>query len=125
MNTYVVWIEMDRAKIFKVAPDGPAVKALRRHEIRHHTSRDPENLKNCDKFFKQVVESIDDADEILLMGPSVTKDHFKTYLDNHDEILGRSVIGMLTLDLESDARLMAHSRDYFKKYDVFGQAVCS
>jgi hypothetical protein len=32
---------------------------------------------------------------------------------------------MLTLDLESDARLMARSREFFRDYDVFGQVVTS
>lgn len=120
MKTYIAWIEMDRARIFKVRADGPEIQILRRHEIRHHTSRDPENRKNCDKFFKKVTAAIGDADEILLMGPGLTKDHFRTYLEKHDELLSHCIVGALTLDLDSDARLMARSRQFFKEYDVFG-----
>lgn len=124
MNTYVVWIEIDRARIFKIIPDGATVKTLRRREIHHHISRDPENRKQCDKFFKSVSKSIDDADEILLMGPSLTKNHFKTYLDNHNEILGHCIVGVMTLDHEeNDAQLIAHSGDFFKKYDTFSQPI--
>lgn len=121
MNTYIAWVEMDRARIFRVRADGPEIKILHRHEIRHHTSRDPENLKNCDKFFKKVTAAIRDADELLLMGPGLTKEHFRTYLEEHDELLSRCVVGALTLDLETDAQLMARSREFFKEYDMFGQ----
>ena len=120
MNTYVLWIEMDKAKVFKIKIDGPVLKTLRRRQIRHHLSNEPENNKNCEKFFHEIADSVKDANEILLMGPSLAKDHFKSFLTKHHHLgLADKVVGTLTLDIQSDPRLLAHSRDFFTKYDAF------
>jgi stalled ribosome rescue protein Dom34 len=123
MNTYVVWIEMNQAKIFNVSRSEPSLTVLNRREIKHHTSRDPKNHKDCEKFFHLISETISNADEILLMGPGLAKKHFKSHLEHHHhKNLAKVVIGEITLDIMSDEQLLAHARDYFKEYAVYGAA---
>lgn len=123
MTTYVLWIEMDQAKVFKVSTaekDGPRV--LHRHEFKHHTSRDPKNHKDCEKFFHEIAHDIRDADEILLTGPGLAKGHFNSHLlEHHHEDLAKKVVGMKTLDRMSDGQLLERSRSFFRAYDLMGQ----
>lgn len=122
MITYVLFVELNEARVFRVSREGVEHQVLRRHEIKHHTSRDPVNHKNGSKFFHELAEAVTDADEILLMGPSLAKDHFKAHLEgHHHDSLARKVVGSVTLDLMSDAQLLAESREFFRKYDLFGQ----
>ena len=115
MKTYVVWIEMNEAKVFNIKSRGPVVKKFHRHE---------EGRKNCEKFFHEIAGAIQDADEILLMGPSLTKDHFKSHLErHHHQGLANKVVGMLTLDIQTDPQLMARSRKFFKKSDLFDHPI--
>lgn len=121
MNTYIVWIEMNYAKIFKVNAKEKTCQILKRKEIKHHTSNDPENHKDCEKLFHEVAETISDASEILLIGPGLTKEHFKSHLVKHHHVtLANKVVGTKTMDLVSDAQLMAYSRKFFKEFDLFG-----
>ena len=87
MNTYVVWIEMDKAKIFKIKTEGQTIKILRRHQFRHHLGSEPEKHKDCEL--------------------------------HHHPGLGDKVVGMLTLDIQSNPRLLAHSRKFFTNYDLY------
>lgn len=122
MTTYVLFIELNEARLFRIRREGVEQKVLRRHEIKHHTSRDPENHKSGSKFFHELAEAVADAEEILLMGPSLAKEHFKAHLENHHHgTLARKIVGSVTLDILSDAQLLAESREFFKKYDLFGQ----
>ncbi len=114
---------MDQAKIFKVSGSEKSNQILHRHEVKHHTSADPGNHKNCEKFFHNIAESIYDASEILLIGPGLAKDHFKSHLERHHHgDLAKKIVGMKTMDLVSDAQLLAYSREFFKQYDVLGVA---
>jgi len=125
MVTYVVWVDMDHSKIFKIAsPRQDRPRLLRRREIKHHTSRDPENHKDCEKFFHEIAHEIRDADEILLTGPSLAKDHFKAHLErHHHEGLARKVVGTRTLERVSNNLILAQSREFFKTYDIYGSSL--
>lgn len=126
MNTYILWIERDCVKWFHIEREGTKERVLHRREIRHHTSHAPENLKNTDKFFHKVAESIQGADEILLVGPSLGKEHFRDYLENHRGLgLAGKVVGILTLGPHTDNQILAQSREFFRYYDVFGESPSS
>jgi len=121
MKTYIIWIEMDLAKIFKISDNERSRQILRRHEIKHHTNRDPENHKDCEKFFHEIAEAVADASEVLLVGPGLTKEHFRAHLErHHHDTLADKIVGIATMDIVSDAKLLAYSREFFRKYDIFG-----
>lgn len=121
MSAYTLWIEMDEAKIFKMGTEGSHPEILRRHGVKHHTHSDGKNHKDCEKFFHEIASSLTDATEILLVGPGLAKEHFKKHLENHHHLnLAKRVVGIKSLDIMTDAQILAASREFFKKYDVFG-----
>jgi stalled ribosome rescue protein Dom34 len=120
MSAYVVWMDLDEAKVFKLVPAGKERRILRRTEIRHHTSADPENHKKEAPFFAQVRECVADASELLLLGPGATKDHFRSYLAEKDPAgVGGKIVGSLTVDHPTDNQILAESRRFFKVHDLY------
>lgn len=127
MSAYVVWIDTDHARVFKLqspAMGGANQKAYRRRVVKHHTSSDPEKQKDCEAFFHQIADAVRDAEELLLLGPGLAKEHFKSHLARHHHAaLASRVIGTQTVDQMSDAQVLATSREFFKIYSLFGGAV--
>lgn len=127
MVTYVIWIDMNLAKIFKVSlPGKKAPKLLRRREIKHHTSSDPENHKDCEKFFHSVARELCDADELFITGPSLAKEHFKAHLSrHHHDSLAKKVVGTRSLDHVTNNGILELSREFFRIYDTYGTLAVS
>ena len=125
MSAYVVWIEMDRAKVFKIeAGKEKHPVIMHRREIKHHTSRDPENHKNSEKFFHDVAAELKGASEILLIGPGLAKQHFDAHLKrHHHDTLAKAVVGFESSDIVSDEKLLELSRSFFKIFDIYGSQV--
>jgi stalled ribosome rescue protein Dom34 len=122
MNTYVVWLETDVAKIFNIQGAGTEKKIIKRHEVKHHTNNDRDNHKDAEKFFHEVANELKDGNEILLVGPGLAKEHFKAHLTRHHHTaLAKSVVGTETSDRITDNEILALSRKFFKHYDVFGK----
>lgn len=120
MNTYVVWIDLDRANIFKILPETKTHTIIKRTEIKHHTHADPENHKNGEKFFHDVSEFLDGAQEILLMGPGLAKKHFRSHLDRHHHSgLAKAIVGVETVDHPTDRQILDLSRRFFKAHDLY------
>ena len=124
MTTFVVWMDMDLAKVFKVQLGEPKLKVLRRKQILHHTSRDPKNHKDGRKFYDQIAKLLSGADEILLMGPGLAKEHFKAHLESHPSLgLADNIVGSETVDHISDPEIIAASHKFFQMYDVYGKSL--
>ena len=121
MSSYVVWIDHEKAKLFKMlAPGHIEGKKLEKKEILHHNHNDKEKHKNSDKFFHDVATELKDASELLLIGPGLGKEHFKHHLEkHHHERLAKFVVGMISVDHPSENEILAQARKFFKKYDAF------
>jgi stalled ribosome rescue protein Dom34 len=123
MKTYVVWMDTNEARVYKVAPVPREVKRLARHEIRHHTAVDVERHKDLAKYFSALAGDLRDADEVLLIGPGPAKEKFRRFLEErHAQDLGRRIVGTETVDHPTEAEMLAQSRRFFRAYDLF-QAV--
>ena len=123
MGVYVVWVEMDRAKAFKIEAGEKHPVIMHRREIKHHNSNDPENHKNSEKFFHDLAQEIKDATELLLIGPGLAKQHFEDHLKrHHHDDLAKAIVGKETSHHLTDEMLLALSRKFFRLYDIYGAA---
>ena len=114
---YVIWLDSDIAKIFKIQAEASVPHVMHRHETDHHTSRDPEKHRHLEKFHHEIAAYLHDADEILVMGPGFAKDHFKTNLGtHHNGALAKKIVGLETTDRLTDPQILAASREFFKKH---------
>ena len=120
MSTYVVWMDNHHAKLFKIAPGSIEKQKLDHKEIKHHNSHDPNNHKDSERFFSDLAHNLADANEVLLLGPGLGKNHFKSHLDKHNTHgLAQKVVGIETCDHPTDNQILELSRKFFKTYDAF------
>jgi stalled ribosome rescue protein Dom34 len=111
-------MDLNQARIFLVAPGKKSQEIIRRVEIKHHTSADPDNHKRTDRYFDDVVREIINADEILLMGPGQIKSQFNSFLARvYPYTLSAAVVATETVDHPTDNQILESSRKFFKSHD--------
>jgi stalled ribosome rescue protein Dom34 len=119
MQKIAVWIDHDEAKVFHV--DASAFDETTVHSANHHVHRHPRDQETRThnhpddehRFFHDVANTLEGADQILVVGPSVTKLHFIRYLHKQLPTLEQRVVGVETADHPTDKQLVAHVRQYF------------
>jgi hypothetical protein len=119
MRQMAVWIDHDEAKIFHV--DAESFDEARVHSPNHHVHRHPKAQETRThnhpddehRFFHEVAGALAGADQILLLGPSVTKLHLIRWVQKHDPQLEPKIVGVETADHPTDRQLVAHVRQYF------------
>ena len=119
MRQMAVWIDRDEAKVFHA--DVATFDEATIHSPNHHVHRHPQNQETRThnhpddehRFFREVANALATADQILLLGPSVTKLRFLRYVMKHDPAFEPRIIGVETADHPTDRQLVAHVRHYF------------
>jgi stalled ribosome rescue protein Dom34 len=114
-----LWIDHDEARVFRV--DAKTFDETTVHSADQHIHRHPEDDKTRTRnhpddehrFFHEVAATLAGADEILLVGPSVTKLRFLRYVQKEVPALDQRVVGVETADHPTDRQLVAHVRHYF------------
>jgi stalled ribosome rescue protein Dom34 len=121
-----VWMDHREARIFHVLAETfskATIEAPHRHVHRHpkgeetDKNRDKEHPDDVHRFFHDVARALDDAEEVLVVGPSTAKLHFIKYVHRHDHVLESRIVGLETVDHPSDGQLVAHAKEYFKAAD--------
>jgi stalled ribosome rescue protein Dom34 len=126
MHTHaVIWIDHKEARIFHVHSDTIddttvlAPHAIHRPPKGRGVGREhPDDAK---RFFREVAQSLDGTDTILILGPSTTKLAFFRYVREHDRTLERKVVCIETVDRPTDGEMVAHLKRYFKARDQLGR----
>ena len=119
MRQMAIWIDHDEAHTFHVT--GENIEELTVPAVAHHVHRHPKDqevrVRNHPQdelhFFAAVVRALEGAEELLIMGPSVTKLRFLRYTQEHSPALASHVVGLETADHPTDRQLVAHIRHYF------------
>jgi len=119
MQKLAVWIDHNEAKVFHVTAetfDEKSVLSPNHHVQRHPKSQETRERNHPDdehRFFQQLVGVLAGADQILVLGPSVTKLHFVRWVQKHDPALEPRIVGIESADHPTDRQLVAHVRQYF------------
>jgi hypothetical protein len=66
-----------------------------------------------DKYYQQIIDAVNDADKILIMGPGETKQGFKKRLEK-SKTMASKVAGLQTCDKMTDNQIYARVRAFFK-----------
>jgi hypothetical protein len=64
-------------------------------------------------FFEQIALAIKSADELLVVGPSETKDEFVKYMHQKDHGFDSRILGVETIDSPEDRLLTGYASRYF------------
>lgn len=118
----IAWIDHAEAHVMHISPDDVESSIIRPSQPHVHlhnkrgavgAGRAPEDQH----FYHEVVEALQGAKEILIVGPANAKLMLIKHIHNHDQSMADKVIGVETVDHPSDAQLVAYARKYFDAAD--------
>lgn len=116
-----VWIDQHEAKIYHVDAeriDESTVRAPGRHVHRHPAvTAEHNHPADAQHFYRDVALALDDAEEILVVGPAKAKLELIKYVHKHVPKLEPKIIGVETVDHPTDGQLVAYARKYFLAAD--------
>jgi len=119
MSIHAIMIDSQHAKVFSFAGGEVTHHAYHRHEPEHHTGHSADAGHNSEHFFSQVATHLAGATHLLLMGPGLGKDHFKSHLEKHHaHDLATKIVAVDTVDHPTDPQLVAHAREVFAMHHI-------
>ena len=118
----LVWLDHHAANVYYVQPDAVSETTLRAPA--HHVHRHPKGATeakahpdDAKHFFEEIAKALEDAEEILLVGPGTAKLQFLKYVHKHQHALEPRIFGIETVDHPTDKQLVAYAKQYFKAAD--------
>lgn len=125
MKNYVIWIDREHAKIFKFEEDKASQKNLSVKHMEHHTHRQDnfDHMRYETRLFADSAAILQNADQLLILGPGVAKHHFQNYLAEHFPILSKKVAACENSDHPTDPQLFAYAKKYFVAAELAATAV--
>ncbi len=119
----IVWIDHIRAIVMHVSPDDVEKLVIEpnhpSHKVHSHTGTLGSGRAPADQeFFHRVVESLQGAQEILIVGPAQGKLQLVKHIHTHDATLVDRIVGVETADHPTDGQLAAYARKYFRVKDM-------
>lgn len=122
MANYVIWLDSEKAHLFHLTTGGIKRSHVEKKTVSHHTHDKSHNHADpaVERFFHELAEKLTDAADVLLMGPGLAKNHFKTHLEkHHHENLAKKIVGIENCDHPTDNQIIATSKKFFQKYDLY------
>lgn len=113
----IVWIDQHEARIFRAADDGfsaSTVEAPERHVHRHEQqTRERGHPADAHRYYHDVARALEDAEEILVVGPATAKLELLKHVHRHHHTLEPKIVGVETVDHPTDGQIIAYARRYF------------
>jgi hypothetical protein len=95
-----------------IRPSAHTTASYGRHEIMADDSKQRGSTGHLNTYYKAVIESIHDAESILILGPGEAKGELKKHLE--DARLGERVVGVEAADEMTEPQITAKVRQHFK-----------
>ena len=114
----IVWIDHSQAKIFHIGLSGDDEAVLHpqlptRH-LHHKANSIGSGHAGLDKeFLAQVTSALDDAGEILIIGPANAKTELAKYLREQHSDIGKRIVAVEAADHPSDREIIAYAKKHF------------
>jgi stalled ribosome rescue protein Dom34 len=125
MNDFVVWLDSKDAHVFAMKTTGIEKSIVSKSEKDHHTrhKNDKHKDSHSDHYYRDLAKKLKGADQILLIGPGLAKNHFKDHLTTHEaNLLAKKIIGLENMESfahKTEKQMMAKANQFFRKYDLF------
>jgi stalled ribosome rescue protein Dom34 len=118
----VVWIDHQKATVWhftSTEQTETVVHSNEQHQRVHSrkTSHGGHKSPADRQFFDDATRALEDAHEILVIGPAQTKQEFASYLRDKHPQLGRAIVAVENADHPTDAEVLAYARRHFKALD--------
>lgn len=125
MAAYVVWMDSEKALIFNLGVSGIVKTQLKKSHVDHHShnKKDHHADPGAEHFYKELAQKVKDGQEILVVGPGLAKNHFRTYLDSHVHGLAKKIVGLENSDHPTDNQILAAARKFFASYHLYHEPI--
>jgi len=116
MSLITVWVDQKQAKVFKFISGEIKEQEFEGHFPEHHThgADSREEQKHEEQVFKKLMPQLNDAEEILILGPGMAKNHLKKYLESHSAALGKKIVGCEATDHPTEPQLRSMANKFFQ-----------
>ncbi|MGZ3695301.1 MAG: eRF1 domain 2 [Bdellovibrionota bacterium] len=116
MKFSIIWIDREHARIFHFSEESMERKRIRTGHTDHHTHRKEGIAAQKDEkaLFIEAKDELASSDRVLIVGPSMAKHHFQTFLMEHYPALAKKVVGLETVDHPSDGQIAAIAKTYIE-----------
>jgi stalled ribosome rescue protein Dom34 len=114
----IVWIDHSQAKIFHIGLSGDDEAILHPHlptrHLHHKANSIGSGHAGFDKeFFAQVMNAVNDAGEILIIGPTNAKTELAKYLREQHSDIGKRIVAVEASDHPTDREIIAYAKKHF------------
>lgn len=128
MAIYVIWMDSEKAQIFNLKTTGIVKTHLEKdkHLGNHHTQnkKDHHGDPASEHYFRDLAGRMKDAEEILILGPGLAKNHFKSHLEtHHEQNLAKKIVGVENSDHPTDNQILAAARKFFETYNLYNHPI--
>ncbi len=114
----VLWIDRHEAKICHF--DGESFELAKIESAPAHPRKHPSvtaersHPADAQHYYRDVARALEDAPEILVVGPSTAKLEFVKHVHERAHGLEAKIVGVETVDHPTDGQLLAYARKYFR-----------
>jgi stalled ribosome rescue protein Dom34 len=112
----VVWLDYREARIFELRVDAfmeSSVDAPARERHAGSVVDVAAQAKQRKRYFDDLAQALDAADEILVVGPGTAKLDFLRYAARHQPALELKIVGIETVDQPSNRQVISYAKSYF------------
>jgi stalled ribosome rescue protein Dom34 len=118
----VVWLDHHEARIIHFSAQTSHEEIVRpanppRHLHIKAGSASGTHIRAEPAFYRDIAAACDEAQVVLLVGPSTAKNEFMTFLNDHLPQTAKRIVGIEPMDKLTDHQLLAEGRRYFKIED--------
>jgi stalled ribosome rescue protein Dom34 len=115
----VVWIDHLQARVFHLGLSGLNEIVLHPHMLTRHIHHKANSIGSghvheSGEFLKQVLDTISDAGEILILGPSGAKTELAKYIHEQNPKVGSRIIAVESAEHPTDGEIVAYAKRHFK-----------
>lgn len=119
-NHVVIWIDHREAHILYFDPiKNELIKSNSKQPHLHHKANEigSGNAIQDHAYYQQVIHSVSDVYEILIIGPGDAKDELRKYAIQHQPLIAKNIVGLETVDHPTDRQVLAFAKKFFKRID--------
>ena len=122
-NHAVVWIDHQEAHIIHFNADNSTLEKIKTnskeaHLHHHRGTLGSGKAETSQSYLHEVVTSIADAKEVLVVGPGSAKLEFIKHVHHHDPHVAQKILGVETVDHPTDPQLLAYAKKCFLRIDA-------
>ncbi|EQA43717.1 eRF1 domain 2 [Leptospira broomii serovar Hurstbridge str. 5399] len=123
MQHSILWIDSEQAKGFVFTKDSFEMNTdLDRIKPKHHDNHldriDQIHNEEIKHFFHEVSQKLGTASDLLIAGPGMAKNHFKSYLETHMPELAKKVVGVVTMDHPTAPEIIKSAKEYYHDHHL-------